>query len=114
MTRRQKISPVGSSVGEDIAKELRNPAYRQAHDQLAPFEQLARVVILRRAELDITQEELAVRIGTTASSISRIESGQRKTSPEMLRRLAEALGGRAVMGFDFGTAQDPKPELVVL
>lgn len=114
MSRKHNVSPVGTSVREDITRERRNPAYRQAHDRLAPFEQIARTVIVRRAELGITQDQLAARIGTTASSISRIESGQRKTSPEMLRRLAEALGGRAVIGFDFGTAEEPKPELVVL
>jgi ribosome-binding protein aMBF1 (putative translation factor) len=115
MSRRQNnISPVGSSVSEDIAEDLRNPAYREAHDELAAFEKLARLVIVRRAELGITQAELASRIGTTASSISRIESGQRKTSPDMMRKLAEALGGHAVMGFDFGTADEPRPELVTL
>lgn len=114
MSRSRNTSPVGTSVRDDIAQSLRDPRYRKAHEELLPFEQLARVVIFRRAELGITQQELAARIGTTASSISRVESGQRKTSPDMLRKLAQALDGKAVMGFDFGTAEKPRPELVTL
>lgn len=44
----------------------------------------------------------------------RIESGQHRTSAETLRRLAEALEGHAVLGFDFGTERQPKRELVML
>jgi transcriptional regulator with XRE-family HTH domain len=50
--------------------------------------QLARIVIRRRMELDLTQEELAVRRGTSHSAISRIESGQQGTSVQTLQRLA--------------------------
>lgn len=73
-----------------------------------------RLVILRRARLGFSQQELAERMGTTASAISRIESGQHRTSTETLRRLAEALEGHAVLGFDFGTARHPEQELVQL
>jgi transcriptional regulator with XRE-family HTH domain len=43
----------------------------------------------------------AERMGTTASVLSRIESGQHRTSTNTLRRLANALDGQAVLGFDF-------------
>lgn len=53
-------------------------------------------------------------MGTTASVISRIESGQHRTSAERLRRLAEALESNAVLGFDFGIRGEPERELVTL
>ena len=53
-------------------------------------------------------------MGTTASVISRIESGQHRTSTETLRRLAEALEGHAVLGFEIDTAGRPDPDLVRL
>jgi transcriptional regulator with XRE-family HTH domain len=53
-------------------------------------------------------------MGTTASVISRIESGQHATSARTLKRLAEALGARAVLGLEFGTEDAPERELVVL
>lgn len=106
------VSPVGAPVSEDIERTRRDsPA---EHQHLAGFEQLARIVIMRRAELGISQEELARRMATTASVISRIESGQHATSAKTLKRLGEALGGQALIGFDFGSAKRPKRELVSL
>lgn len=113
MTR--KSSPIGSTVESHIeANRSRSQRYREAGDRLQPFEQLARVVILRRARLGLSQQDLAERMGTTASVMSRIESGQHRTSTETLRRLAEALGGHAIVGFEFGTSAEPDQELVRL
>jgi len=95
-------NPVGTTVDADIQRKRRESRrYRGAQDRLAPFEQIARLVIMRRAELGLSQQEVAERMGSTASVISRIESGQHRTSTETLRRLAEALDGRAVLGFEF-------------
>jgi ribosome-binding protein aMBF1 (putative translation factor) len=108
-------SSIGARVEDEIArKRTRNARYRDAHDRLRPFEEVARVVIMRRAQLGLSQQEVADRVGTTASVISRIESGQHRTSIETLRRLAEALGGHALLGFDFGTASKPDRELIRL
>jgi ribosome-binding protein aMBF1 (putative translation factor) len=110
-----KHSPIGTSASEHIErKRAENDRYREAKDRLEPFEQLARIVVVRRARLGLSQNELARRMGTTASVISRIESGQHRTSAETLRRLAKALGGSAVVGFDFGTEAEPERELVAL
>lgn len=108
-------SPVGTSVTDDIArKRSESPAYREAANRLEPFEQLARVVIMRRAKLGLSQRDLAKRMGATPSVVSRIESGQHRTSTDTVRRLAEALDGHAVLGFDFGTPDKPERELVAL
>ncbi len=110
-----KRSPVGTTVTEHVELgRARSRGYRDAHDRLRPFEQLARVVIMRRAQLGLTQQALAERMGTTASAISRIESGQHRTSTETLRRLAEGLEGRAILGFEFGTSRHPEQQLVRL
>lgn len=99
------VSPIGSTVESEIQRKRRESRrYREADDKLAPFEQIARLVIMRRAELGLSQQEVAERMGTTASVISRVESGQHRTSTETLRRLAEALDGHAVFGFDFDGA----------
>lgn len=111
----KSVNPVGTSVQHSVeAKRAGSKRYREAHDRLQPFEELARVVIVRRGRLGISQQDLAERMGTTASVISRIESGQHRTSTETLRRLAEALGGHAIVGFDFGTSAKPDQELVRL
>jgi ribosome-binding protein aMBF1 (putative translation factor) len=108
-------TPIGASVSEHIErKRARSKRYREAKERLEPFEQLARIVIMRRARLGLSQQQLAERMGTTASVISRIESGQHRTSTETLRRLAEALEGNAVVGFEFGTHAQPEREFVAL
>ena len=58
------------------------------------------MVIGRRIELGITQEQLAERMETSASTISRIESGQHVTSFTTLERLAAALEVKLVVGFE--------------
>jgi transcriptional regulator with XRE-family HTH domain len=73
---------------------------------------IARFVIQRRAELGMTQEQLAERMGTSHSAISRIESGQHQTSVATLQRLAAALEVRFVMGFESGSPEQPVRELV--
>ena len=117
MSKRGKehASPVGETVSAGIERARReSAAFGAEYDRLAGFEQLARIVIKRRAQLDLSQEELGQRMGTTASAISRIESGQHATSVRTLKRLGEALGGRAVIGFDFGSAKHPKRQLVAI
>jgi ribosome-binding protein aMBF1 (putative translation factor) len=107
----KRISPIGSFVEDDIQDELRtDPEYRAIHEARAPFEAIARAVIMRRAELGMSQAELARRAGTTASAISRMERGQHRTRPETLKKVAEALGGHAVVGFAFGG----EPQLIRL
>jgi len=64
--------------------------------------------------LGLTQQELAERMGTSHSAISRIEGGQHKTSVETLRRLADALELRFVVGFESGSADRPVRELVTV
>ncbi|MBA2372397.1 MAG: helix-turn-helix transcriptional regulator [Chloroflexi bacterium] len=106
--RKTNASPVGTAVSEARRRRARrSPEYRAAQERLVPYEAIARFVIQRRAELGLTQEHLAERMGTSHSAISRIESGQHRTSVATLERLAEALGARLVLGFETGPAEDP-------
>lgn len=95
----QAISPAGTPHRESMRRRARNPEYRAELERLAPYEALARIVIRRRGQLGLSQAELAQRMGTSHSAISRIESGQHATTVQTLRRLADALGTHLVMGF---------------
>jgi len=79
---------------------------------ITPYEGIARFVILRRAELELTQKQLSERMGTSHSAISRIESGQHRTSVATMERLAQALEARFVTGFETGAREAPVRELV--
>jgi ribosome-binding protein aMBF1 (putative translation factor) len=108
----QNPTPVGTLVAHDLHVSREDVELRAEHERLAPFEALARLVIMRRAALGISQVQLAERMHTTASAISRIESGQHATNARTLMRLAEALDARAVLGFEYGPPK--RRQLVVL
>jgi transcriptional regulator with XRE-family HTH domain len=104
---------VGTTASEARRRRARGSSeYRAAQERLAPYEAIARFVIQRRADLGLTQEQLAERMGTSHSAISRIESGQHRTSVATLQRLAQALEVRFVMGFESGPPDRPVRELV--
>jgi ribosome-binding protein aMBF1 (putative translation factor) len=108
-----EISAIGTSAAEGGARRARRSgAYRAEQRRLAQFEELARLVIKHRAALGLSQQELAKRVGTSHSAISRIESGRHKTSVYTLQRLAEALSLRLVVGFESGPVDRPLQELV--
>ena len=72
-------------------REARDPAFRAARQELKPEFEFRRKLIEARAAAGLTQHELAERIGTKQSSISRLENGDAEPSFDMLRRLAAAL-----------------------
>lgn len=71
-----------------------DPAYREAYEALAPEFALVTALIEARARAELTQAEVAQRMGTTESAISRLESGRSKPSTRTLERYADATGHR--------------------
>jgi transcriptional regulator with XRE-family HTH domain len=71
-------------------------------------------VISRRQALGLTQQELAKRVGTSHSVISRIESGQYPTSVTTLRRLADAFDTHLLVGFSDEPENVHEAELVTV
>ena len=108
-----KMNPIGST--SQLAQRRRaraSAAYRAEQRRLAQFEDLARLVIKHRSAQGISQKELARRVRTSHSAISRLESGRHKTSVDTLQRVADALGLRLVLGFETGPRANPQRELV--
>lgn len=120
VTQRRLIALVGWSSQSAVrctSLKLRCTATtvcRAAQVRLAPYEGIARFVLTRRTELGLTQEQLAERMGTSHSAISRIERGQHRSSVATLERLAQALEARFVMGFETGPREAPVREIVSL
>jgi transcriptional regulator with XRE-family HTH domain len=52
---------------------------------------MGRNIRFRRIELDISQEELAQAMGTSASNLSGIERGRRNTTVDQVEKIAKAL-----------------------
>lgn len=106
-------SPIGANAASARRRRATgSAAYRAEQRRLAQFEELARLVIKHRAELRLSQKELAKRVGTSHSAISRIESGRHQTSVATLQRIAAGLDLRLVMGFESGPVDRPTRELI--
>ena len=115
MSTRLERSPVGDSTRDGAGRRSRESTeYRAEQERLAPYEALARLIVTHRAQLGLTQQQLAERMGTSHSAVSRMESGQHPTKPETLRRLAAALEMRLVIGFESGPKERPTRELITL
>ena len=92
MTGNNDISPLGQTARQASGhRAARSSEYREQQVQLAPYRDIARTVILARASKGWTQEELATRLGTTKSAVSRIESGRHAVNIGTVRRLADVL-----------------------
>lgn len=81
-------------------KWLRNPAYREAYDELAPEFRLARALIQARTSAGLTQAQMAERMQTTQSVVARLESGRAHPSTRTLERFARAAGLRLKISFE--------------
>ena len=71
---------------------LRNIEFREEYERLGPEFELVRLLIRKRLEKGLTQHELARKIGTKQSAISRLESGTYNPTMSVLRKVAKALG----------------------
>jgi ribosome-binding protein aMBF1 (putative translation factor) len=102
MVRRDITSaPIGSAATDAARRRAAASAtYRSERARLEPYEAIARQIIALRAQHGLSQEELAERIGTSHSQISRIENGQHRTSVETLRRIAEGFDVSLVITFE--------------
>jgi ribosome-binding protein aMBF1 (putative translation factor) len=79
---------------------MKNPEYVKAYDALEEEFSLAEAFIRARAQADLTQEQIAERMGTTQAVIARLESGRVKPSTRTLERFAKATGTRLRIAFE--------------
>ncbi|MDA8267656.1 MAG: helix-turn-helix transcriptional regulator [Actinomycetota bacterium] len=98
-------SAVGRSAADASRRRAeRSAAYRAEQARLAPYEDVARMIIRLRMDHDLTQEALAQRVGTSKAAISRLESGRHAPTAETLRKIAGAFGGHLVIGLEMPTS----------
>jgi ribosome-binding protein aMBF1 (putative translation factor) len=109
----EAISPVGRSIDDLIAElEEHNPDFKRENEETRPRRELARIVMVRREELGISQKELADRMGTSVAVISRLERSRQNFSLATLQRLATALDTK--LSYTFEPKLDEEPTRVVV
>ena len=70
---------------------LKDPAVRKAYKEAELEYQIARALIKARLEKGLTQKQLAEKLRTRQSVISRVENAKTVPSLSLLKRLAEVL-----------------------
>lgn len=71
---------------------LKDEEFRLEYEKLKPRYEAIEQIVRARKEQNITQSELAKRVGTQKSNISRFESGNYNPSLDFLAKIAESLG----------------------
>lgn len=74
------------------AQLLKDRSVRESYDEMALEFEIARAIIAARARLNLTQTELATRMGVTQPFIARLESGRSLPTMATLKKIAEATG----------------------
>jgi transcriptional regulator with XRE-family HTH domain len=88
-----KYKPVRHDHEAFVAKARERAGFTEAYDALEVEYQLARQMLQARARAGMTQDDVAARMGTTKSAISRLEAaGRHAPSLTTLKRYAEAVG----------------------
>ena len=85
---------------EDFEKELlKRPGFKEAQEETRLEYEIARALIKARIEKKLTQAELARRMKTKQSVISRVENARTVPSLSFLKRLAQVLNASLQIRF---------------
>ena len=82
-----------------LKKAFKNPRIKAEYDRLQPEFALIDALIQARAKKNLTQKQLAKKIGTKQSAISRLESFDANPSFKFLKKVAKAFDAKLVVQF---------------
>ena len=86
------MSKASISFEQMKADLMKDEEFKLEYEKLQPRYEAIEQIITARKEQNITQAELAKRVGTQKSNISRLESGNYNPSLDFLSKVAESLG----------------------
>jgi len=85
---------------EEIKKDLlKDPEFAKEVKLLEPEYEMVKQIIKARIELNLSQKDLAKRVGTKQSNISRLEGGNYNPSIQFLKKVAHGLGKELHISF---------------
>ena len=82
-----------------LQKAVKNKKFKAQYDALEPEYKIKEQMIKLRAEKQLTQEQLAIKMGTKQESIARFERGGYSPTLTFLSRFAQAIGMRLQISF---------------
>jgi len=88
------------TLQDHLNESLKDPAFRQAWEELEAESQLAAKLIEARMKRKMSQRELAAKVQTSQAAISRIEAMNGNPSLGLLKRIAKALDTKLIVSFE--------------
>ncbi len=88
------------SFDKFLRDSLKNPKIKAEYDKIQPEFALINALIKSRAKNNMTQRQLANKMGTKQSVISRLEIGRANPTFSFLKRLAKALNSNLEISFN--------------
>lgn len=88
-----------SKISELHQSWLKSPGYKESFDSTQTEFELARQLIETRIKRGLSQSELALKMGTSQSSIARLESGKSMPSMRTLSKFAKATNSELQIKF---------------
>jgi len=86
---------------QDVKTQLlQNPEVNAEYEKLKVLYDIKKEIIKLRIEQGLSQKDLATKVGTRQSAISRLESGEYNPSIEFLNKVAHALGKELEVKFN--------------
>ena len=90
-----RYKPVSHDHEAFLKKAAKRKGFKKAYDELEEEYRLTREMLAARSKFGLTQEAVAVRMGTTKSAVSRLEAaGKHAPSLTTLKKYARAVGCR--------------------
>lgn len=86
------MSKSGVKLSEVKELLMKDNEFKTEYEKLKPRYDVISQIIEARTRQNITQAELALRVGTQKSNISRLESGSYNPSLDFLTKVAKCLG----------------------
>lgn len=86
------MSKAGAKFSDIREQLMKDEEFKAEYEKLKPRYDLLSQIIEARAAQNMTQEELALRVGTQKSNISRLESGTYNPSLDFITKVAKSLG----------------------
>lgn len=92
------MKKISSHTWQDTRAELlADPETLAEYERLRPKYELVRQIIGARVEQGLTQAQLAERVGTRQTNISRLERGDINPTLEFIRKIAAGLGKELII-----------------
>ena len=79
------------SLEKYFAKQMKNKAYAKAYEEIHYLVDIGVNIAFLRDKAGLSQGQLAKKIGTTQSVVSRIENANQNMTLKMLMKIARAL-----------------------